>query len=671
MGLGPGEQRTSPTPAAGGAGSTAAAPVPLVRIPPAAIIALAFVVPPVLVGAHFLFAVKVTQLLIIAPCIAAGAARPRAVAVNTLYVLLLMTALAKSPPNPSWGTSQQAFTTGVGLAVGVVCVALATRQRRLTRLAARTEGRRTILAGIVESADEAIVACLLDGTVTLWNRGAEKMFGYSAAEAVGMSVGPLYPPEAVSELIQLRERISAGENVTQHETLRVHRDGHLIDVSATMSPIRGVDTTIIGAAVLTRDIGPLRRAEHERARFEQRLQRLQRVESLSRMAGGVAHDFNNLLAVIISSSEFIDEGAEDPVGVRADNAAIRRAADRAAVLTRHLLRFARGAGSVSPRAVDVGALTRDCAERIKVLVGDDVEVRTVAGAGTAVVHMDEEQLREVLFSLVTNAREAMTAGGTLTVTTEVVHPSDGTDSGDVSTSAGFPHVPDSRDPGAETSGSPAGPRVLLSVSDTGSGMSPEVADKVFEPFFSTKPRSAGGGLGLASAYGIVTDAGGSLDVRSAVGEGTTVCVDLPLAGADVHPVTPAGRDPAPAGARRCVLVAEDEGELRDLVVRMLEAGGYRVIGARTGTEGLRLGLAEPIDILLSDVIMPDISGPDLAAALLDHRPDLPVLFMSGYSDGALHLETGVDLLTKPFTQRQLLGRVGAALDQRVQAHIGG
>ena len=647
-----------------------------------------YAVPTVLTGLDLAFSVRLTQLLVVGPCLAAISARARGVAVNVVFALLLMTYLAVA--NHTWGTMQQGFTTLGGLAVGAVCVLVAGRRERAQRTAAVVEERRTVLADVVESSHEAITGCLLDGTITIWNPAAERLYGYPADDAVGRTIVMLYPGDAVPDLRLLRHRITAGESVDQRETTRLHRDGTILDVFATVSPMRNAAGVVIGATTVARDLRPLKEAERARAALKQQVHQLRRVESLSKLAGGIAHDFNNLLAVITSSAEFIDDEAEDPTAVRSDVAQIRTAADRAAQLTRQLLQFARGEHRPA-RTVDlntlIGAVSQPPGN-----ARENVELVVAPSTVPALVHADPGRLEQALFHLIANACDAMPDGGTVTVGTEVTPP--GTDSGRAgpehragsSTGSRIASTRESADRGdprdsegdgrswgrfttgdvnvGEAPADRSGRRVLLSVTDTGAGMTPEVAERVFEPFFSTKGHGNGAGLGLASVYGIVTDAGGHIDVRTAPGRGTTFTLDFPLDDRPSALPAPSGDAPA-AGAGHRILVVDDQQPIRDLVGRILRRAGYDVAIAESADIGLQLGIEQPVDLLLTDLVMPGTSGRCLASSLVQRRPDLPVLFMTGYNDSVLDVggaDSAADILTKPFTERQLLDRVRAALD---------
>jgi PAS domain S-box-containing protein len=384
-----------------------------------------------------------------------------------------------------------------------------------------------------------------------------------------------------------------------------------------------------------------------KAQLERRLQQSQRLESLGQLAGGVAHDFNNLLNVIVGYSTLavaeLEEAAASDArwqGVCEDVGQIQGAVDRATALTRQLLAFAR-AEVVQARAVDLNRVVADIEQLLHRTLGDDVQLTTRYARGVVPVYIDPGQLEQVLVNLAVNARDAMPGGGELTIET-------GTEVVD-----------------EYHTGQRPGRHARLRVTDTGAGMSKATVDRAFEPFFTTKPKGQGTGLGLATIYGIVTSAGGDVQIDSEVGRGTTITVllprtDRPLASAEPSTVT------TRLGAGETILFVEDEPSLRSVTERILSGAGYRVLVAEDGVAALDLAArGDHIDLLLTDVMMPHVSGPDLAAKLRETRPDLPVIFVSGYAEPILStrnsLPAGIVLLTKPVAAGQLLGKVRDAL----------
>ncbi|GAB2597411.1 hypothetical protein Aab01nite_72970 [Paractinoplanes abujensis] len=360
----------------------------------------------------------------------------------------------------------------------------------------------------------------------------------------------------------------------------------------------------------------------ERVRMEEQLRQAERLDSLGRLAGGIAHDFNNILAVISGYAAMLTEEFGPEHELHADARAIEQAAARGSGLTRQLLIFS-GLEPSRPEPLDLNAVTTDMQRLLSRTLGDDIELTTMLSLDLPPITMDRNKLEQVVLNAAMNARAAMPSGGRLTLTTSV-----------------------ERHTG----------QVCLSITDTGYGMEPSVAARAFEPFFTTKGRGKGTGLGLATAYGVVTDAGGTITLESALGAGTTVKVSLPPAELASRPSTLVRR---PSGGGK-VLVVEDEDGVRDIVCRILRRAGYEVQAAPDPATALRMcrsGHYE-MDVLLTDIIMPGMSGTQLAAELRRSRPGLPVLFMSGYTSGPApggeELPSDAPLLHKPFQTDNLL-----------------
>ena len=385
-------------------------------------------------------------------------------------------------------------------------------------------------------------------------------------------------------------------------------------------------------------------AQAERERLENRLHQSRRLESLGLLAGGVAHDFNNLLSVILNCAAFVAEATTDNEPVQADVQEIRKAAKQAAQLTRQLLIFGRRE-RVQLEALDLNAVVVDVQSLLARSIGEHVKLIVHPADSLPPVRGDRSQIETVLVNLAVNARDAMPDGGTLTIESGVAL-LDGEQAGL------FPPVP-------------SGSYVTLSVTDTGVGMSPDVVMRIFEPFFTTKPQGHGTGLGLATVHGIVAAAGGGLSVQSELGGGTTIRAFFPAA--DQAAVTEAA-PPAAVDVRsrgETLLVVEDEPAVLQLVVRMLRRNGYSVIAAATGTQALALAAERDFDMLLTDVVMPEISGLELAERISRLRPAVSVLFMSGYSPDLFGdkraIAEGIMLLQKPFTEQALLEGIRAAM----------
>ncbi|MEV6345310.1 PAS domain-containing protein [Actinoplanes sp. NPDC051851] len=402
------------------------------------------------------------------------------------------------------------------------------------------------------------------------------------------------------------------------------------------SAITDDDGRRVAVEGILRDVTERVAAEKERAELEHQLHQADRLDSLGRLAGGIAHDFNNILAVIAGYSDILAEelGPEHP-GV-GDAEGIKQAAARGSALTRQLLIFSRAEPSRA-ETLDLNAVAVDMERMLARTLGEDIDLSTALAPDLPPIVMDRGKLEQVLMNAVMNARAAMPAGGRLTIAT-----------------------------GAD------GDFVTLDVTDTGCGMPPEVLARAFEPFYTTRGRGRGTGLGLATAYGVVTGAGGTIGLESAVGAGTRLRVRLPAGAPGEAPPVIAEERPARGGAGRRILVVEDEDAVRDIVCRLLEKAGYRVFSAPDPQEALRMCRAGGLefDALLSDVIMPGMSGTQLAAALRDDRPGLPVLFMSGYTSGPApggqELPPDAPLIRKPFETQTLLSEVHRLLSSRAE-----
>ncbi len=388
----------------------------------------------------------------------------------------------------------------------------------------------------------------------------------------------------------------------------------------------------------------LQREMVEREAIERQLRQSQKLEALGRLAGGIAHDFNNLLTAIRGYAELLsDEEVEPPW--RGFGQEIARAADQASKLTRQLLVFSRQEVT-SRRTVDLAATVRRTSEMLRRLLGERISLETDDSLGPHPIEADEGQLEQIVVNLALNARDAMPDGGTLSVRI---------DASDVDADR------------ARRLGVAPGPYVRLTVADTGHGIPPEIVAHVFDPFFTTKPAGSGTGLGLSTVYGIVQQGAGAITVRSEPGRGATFELHFPRSPDEADdPAAPTSRSPEDADRPRVVLLIEDEATVREFVQIVLERHGHRVLAAASGAEARALfdRYADDVDLVLTDVILPDRSGPELARALSARRPELPVVYMSGYTDAELerHGVNSADgeFLQKPFSIDSLMTRVASA-----------
>jgi PAS domain S-box-containing protein len=523
-------------------------------------------------------------------------------------------------------------------AVNPILSILETLRRQLAALRESEERYRTI----VDSINDAIVIHEIDtGRILDVNRRAREMFGYSVEEMRRLSVQAIsegHPPHSQAEAT---EHMAHAQSGAPHvfEWLARHRDGHLfwIDVAILRASVSGEDRLV----VVARDITERKRAEDEREKLQGQLIEARKMESIGRLAGGVAHDFNNLLTVINGYSRALLDAmiSDDPSRHRLEQ--INRAGERAATITKQLLAFSRRQ-ILQPRVLDCNRVVADMQSMLKYLVGQRVELTVRLNEGATTVYADPHQLEQVFMNLATNARDAMPHGGRLLVQTAIV---------------------ECLEKGATShcGGQARGPYVMLAITDSGIGMDEETRRHIFEPFFTTKPVGEGTGLGLSMILGIVDQSGGNIEVESEPGRGTTFKIYLPKVGDKLDNSSKPVSVPGVTGTT--VLLVEDQPEVRNFAGDTLRAHGYRVIQAENASVALRLceGERERIDLVLTDVVMPDMGGKELADLLAEQRPGIKVLFMSGYTDNA-HLQHGVprkgtDFIQKPFSPDLLVTKV--------------
>lgn len=364
------------------------------------------------------------------------------------------------------------------------------------------------LAAIVDSSPDAILGGTIDGVITFWNASAARIMGYSADEVIGRRVADLVPPVRAGELAHVMRQLRAGKRVEPYDTQRRRKDGTLVDLSVSVSPILDASGTVVGAATVAREITERKRAEADRRALENQVQQAERMETMGQLTSGIAHDFRNLLSVIVAYAERAEDlaGAGDPE-LRGTLGEIRVAADRAVTLTDDLLAFS-GRAQARPEVIDLNALIAGLRDLLTVALDGRAElVFRPSRTERPAVLGDRGRLEQVLLNLAVNARDAMAAGGTLTISTR--------------------HVQFYGDQAGRNPAIRPGRYAELAVSDTGTGMSEEVLSRIFDRFFTTKPPVTGTGLGLSTVHGIITEAGGAIDVDSAVGRGTAFRIYLP------------------------------------------------------------------------------------------------------------------------------------------------
>jgi PAS domain S-box-containing protein len=512
-------------------------------------------------------------------------------------------------------------------------------ERRQAEAALRESEAR--FRGTFEQAAVGIAHLDMKGRYLRVNRRLADMLGYTVDELLTMRFHDVTAPDDLDGSAALRDELAAGTRETaQIEKRYVRKDGRQLWVMLTVSAARDADGVVRHLISVVEDVT-------EQRQLRGQLHQAQKMEAVGRLAGGVAHDFNNLLTIIRGESELALEDLPEPTPLRESLVEIKKASDRAAVLTGRLLAFSRKQ-MVEKRVLGLNALVADAEKMLRRLLEASIHIELDLAAEDDMVDADPSQLEQVLVNLVVNARDAMPHGGTLTVSTESVELDE--------------------DYVAAHPGATPGPHVLLSVSDTGFGMDDEVKQHLFEPFFTTKPRGQGTGLGLATCFGIVKQSGGYVGVYSELGIGTTMKVYLPRTSAT--PAAEAERAPrrGPDG-HETVLVVEDEEPVRRIARRLLTQHGYTVLEAKSAEGGLELlaTVSEHVHLLLSDVVLPGLGGREFAARAQDLRPDLRVLFMTGYTDDT-HLrrlleDQRVAVIHKPFHRDTLLEKVRQVLDQ--------
>jgi two-component system, cell cycle sensor histidine kinase and response regulator CckA len=479
-----------------------------------------------------------------------------------------------------------------------------------------------------------------DRRINFVNQAYCRFLGCTTDDALGSSVLRFVPEDAREQLAAELRLLSPEHPTYSHELRVVAPDGHLRWMSWHNRALIDADGRMIGIQAVGQDIT-------EQRELGEQLRQSQKMETVGRLAGGVAHDFNNIVTAIMGHASFALEEAQGLDSIDADIREVLKSAERARKLTHQLLAFSRRQ-MIELRLINLNDLIFDMDRMLRRLIGEDIELVTLPGQPMGRVRADQSQIEQVLANLVVNARDAMPDGGTLTVETAVVELDETyqVKDGDLR----------------------PGSFVMLAVSDTGVGMDAEVQSHLFEPFFTTKEVGRGTGLGLATVYGIVKQHGGHVWVYSEVGRGSTFKVYLPLA----HELEAAVGEPTVTsdgrGESGVVLVAEDDPAVRMVTTRILERRGYQVLKASSGDEALRMADQHSgrIDLLVTDVVMPQMSGRELAERLKRRRPRVSVLYVSGYSDNDIHhhgvLDDGVDFLQKPFTEAMLAEKVRRAID---------
>ncbi len=515
-----------------------------------------------------------------------------------------------------------------GTPVGVRGVVIDVTEHRRAENALRESEER--YRDLVENAHDIIFSHDLHGNYSSVNRHEE---------CLSLNIADTIAPEHVNKAREMMSKKLAGEKVSAYEVELVAKDGKRIPVEVNTKLILQ-DGVPVGVQGIARDVT-------KRKQLEEQLRQSQKMEAIGQLAGGVAHDFNNLLTAINGYSSLALQRVEDGHPVKPYLEEVKKAGDRAANLTRQLLAFGRKQ-ILQPVVLNLNAVISDMNKMLRRLIGEDIELTAKLDPDLGRVMADPGQIEQVLVNLIVNARDAMPQGGNLTIETTNVE----FDSDYVSGQLGVQ----------------AGSYVKLAVSDTGVGMDEETRNRIFEPFFTTKEKGKGTGLGLSTVYGIVKQSGGNIWVYSGPGKGTTFKVYLPQVESIARASKEKVAEAAPRGGSETVLLVEDEEVVRGLARRILEQAGYSVVEARKADEAIRFceEHGNEVDLLLTDVVMPEMSGKELADRLKTQRPDLKMLFMSGYTDEAIvhHgvLDSSVEFIQKPFTPAGLIEKVRDVLD---------
>jgi PAS domain S-box-containing protein len=614
---------------------------------------------------------------------------------------------------------------------------------------------------VVESSHDAIVTKSLDGTITGWNRAAELLFGYTAAEAIGKRIDIIVPPDRCAEIDDILRRVTAGEKLEQYETLRLHKDGRIVDVSLSVSPIRSASGEIIGASKTARDISESKWAQHalnqeieERRRIfetsqdlilvtdtrgtfvqvspsaktiigyepaemigrsamefiypddlentrnemraarhgrqmrnfetryvhkeghpvtltwmgtwsepvwrhffigrdltekqaaEAQIRQVQKMDAIGQLTGGVAHDFNNILTVITGTIGILAEAVADKPDLAAIARLIDEAAERGANLTKHLLAFSRKQ-PLQPTEVDINGLMLEAAKLLHPTLGEHIEITPILAEDAWAAMVDPNQLTTAILNLALNARDAMPDGGKLTLESRNVYLDE--------SYAGM------------NSEVTVGHYVMVTVSDSGTGILAHLLEKVFDPFFTTKGVGKGTGLGLSMVFGFVKQSGGHIKIYSEEGHGTSVKIYLPRATGLTQTAAEAQAGSKIVGGSELILIVEDDAMVRKYVRTQIEGLGYATLAAANAAEALEVIDANAqIDLLFTDVIMPGaMNGRQLVDEAQRRRPGLKTLFTSGYTENAIvhhgRLDSGVLLLAKPYRKSELARMIRTAL----------
>jgi len=502
--------------------------------------------------------------------------------------------------------------------------------------------------------DYAIFMLDVEGYVRSWNTGAERLKGYGRSEILGQHFSRFYTPEDQAAQVPARAlEIARTEGRFLAEGWRMRKDGSRFWASVVIDAIKNPQGELVGFAKVTRDFTERHETQRLLKETQEQLAASQKMEAVGQLSGGIAHDFNNLLMVVLGNLDLAQRQVRqlpDTTNLQRYIGNAIRGAQRASALTSRLLAFSRRQ-ALDPKPIEVNKFINGSVDFLQRSLGETIEIEAVGGAGIWTIEADPNHLESALLNLAINARDAMPKGGKLTVEAANVF-------ADKDYVRVNPEVTE-------------GQYVAICVTDTGSGMSPEVAARAFEPFFTTKDAGHGTGLGLSQVYGFVKQSGGHVKIYTEEGQGTTIKMYFPKH--IQRGVEDEKFDELPAeGGRETILVVEDDTDVQTYLIEALRDLNYQVIPAGNAQAALHILVDDRrhVDLLLTDVIMPGLNGRELGRRAQALRPGLPVLYMTGYSRNAVvhqgRLDEGVDLLQKPTTQAQLASRVREILDRRLK-----
>ncbi|MCB2216899.1 MAG: PAS domain S-box protein [Desulfobulbaceae bacterium] len=501
------------------------------------------------------------------------------------------------------------------------------------------------LRAMISAAPMAIISTDVEGVVQSWNIAAQRIFGWSEDEVYGHSP-PFFSAKQQEEFFRLRQHVIRGETLSKIDQTRTRRDGSPVEVSLSAAPIYDAAGNVSGMLAMIEDISSYKRTKQERDDLQAQLIQAQKMESIGRLAGGVAHDYNNMLGVILGYTEMALEKLYEDDPLHKDLSEVLKAAERSADITRQLLAFSRQQ-TIAPKMLDFNEAIAKLKSMIRRLIGEDIEFIWHPGSDLWPIYMDPVQVDQILINLCVNARDAIADIGTISIET------DKTTIDEEYCRNHYDFIP--------------GDFVSLSITDNGCGMDRQTRDKLFEPFFTTKVRGKGTGLGLATVYGILKQNNCFINVYSEPGQGSTFTIYFPRYREKDQP---AESKPALAHTNRqgheTILLLEDEKAILQMTTLMLKGLGYTVLACNTPNEALETAAKQPIQLLITDVVMPEMNGRELSERLKKHYPDLKTLFMSGYTANVIAhrgvLDKGVNFIQKPFSLSSLAGKTRDVLD---------